>query len=180
MDDSKFRRIKKEYDDYYRNLLRQGNLLARDTGVGFWGPSVTDEVWEIFKRIGLNRFKRFLDLGSGDGKVTLLAALFCDSATGVEFDPLLTGKALEMKEKTGVGNARFINDDFIDHDLSPYDIIFHAPDKPLHRGIEEKIINEMRGKLILYGHHFHPQNLELEESFTVDGTLVSIYSKKST
>ena len=173
----RFNEIKEQYDAYYTSLLKQGRLLAKDTGVGFWGPSVSDEVYAAFKKLKLGNYSNFLDLGSGDGKVAMIAALFCKQATGVEYDSMLTGKAMEMKEKIGVYNAHFINDDFFNHDLSAYDIIFHAPDKPLHRGVEEKLLKEMKGKLVLYGHHFHPTNLRKENEFTVNGTLVSVYTK---
>jgi hypothetical protein len=28
-----------------------------------------------------------------------------------------------------------------------------------------------------YGHHFHPNNLEKENSFIVNGTMVSVYTR---
>ncbi len=168
--------IKKEYDDFYKSELKQGRLLSKDTGVGFWGPSVTDEVHEAFKKLGLSRFRNFLDLGSGDGKVTLIAAMFCRNAVGVEYDPMLSGKAHEIKSKLNVNNVQFINDDFYNHDISDYDVVFHAPDAPMHRGVEDKLLKELKGKLILYGHHFHPTKLKKEKSIDVNGTLISVYS----
>ena len=41
----------------------------------------------------------------------------------------------------------------------------------------KKLINEMKGKLIHFGNHFHPKNLKRENAFMVNGTLVSVYSK---
>lgn len=177
MNEARFADIREEYDNYYSSLLKQGRLLAKDTGAGFWGPSVTDEVYEAFKKLNLNG-KNFLDLGSGDGKVTLIAALFCENAVGVEYDPMLAGKAVELRDKIGLFNAKFINDDFFNHDLSAYDVIFHAPDQPLHRGLEEKLLREMKkgSMLILYGHHFHPANMKKRKSFTVNNTLITVYS----
>ena len=49
----------------------------------------------------MKRFNRFIDLGSGDGKVALIASLFCRQAEGIEIDDELFGKSLEMKEKFG-------------------------------------------------------------------------------
>ena len=173
----KFEQIKKEYDEFYSSELKKGRLLSKDTGVGFWGPSVTNEVHEAFKKLSLGKFKNFLDLGSGDGKVTLIAAMFCKNAVGVEYDPILSGKAHEIKQKLKVDNVSFINDDFHNHDISNYDVVFHAPDAPMHRGVEDKLLKELNGKLILYGHHFHPTKLKKERSITVNGTLVSVYSR---
>jgi hypothetical protein len=176
MDSAAFSKIKKEYDDFYRNLLREGRLPMRSTSKGFWNASISDDIYESFKRMGLQKFKNFLDIGSGDGKVVLIASLFCRNAEGIEIDSLLHDKAEEIRKKFGIGNAAFHNKDFFGHDFSKYDALFLAPDAPLGRGIENKLLSEMSGKLIHYGSHFHPNSLKKEASFWVNGTLVSIYS----
>ena len=172
-----FSEIKKEYDVFYRSLLQRGKLPMRSTEKGFWNASVSDEIYDAFKKIKLSKFRNFLDIGSGDGKVVLVASLFCKNAEGVEIDDLLHHKALEIKEKFGLGNAAFHNKDFFEHDFSKYDILFSAPDAPFERGLENKLLKEMKGKLIHYGHHFHPKNLKKKESFQVNGSLVTLYSK---
>lgn len=177
MGESKFTKIKREYDDFYRSLMKRGRLPMWSTEKGFWNASVADEVFEAFKRIRLGKFSNFLDVGSGDGKVVLIASLFCKNAAGVEIDELLHHKALEMQSKLKISNAAFHNKDFFEHNFSKYDILFSAPDAPFERGLETKLLGEMKGKLIHYGHHFHPANLKKESSFAVNGTLVSIYSK---
>lgn len=177
MNDAAFLRIKEEYDGFYRELLKSGKLPMRSTSKGFWNASVSDEVLEAFRKIKLSKFRNFLDLGSGDGKVVLIASLFCKNAEGIEIDDLLHSKALEMQSKLGIANAVFHNKDFFEHDLSKYDVLFSAPDAPMERGLENKLLKEMKGKLIHYGHHFHPQNLKKENSFDVNGNLVSVYGK---
>ena len=47
----------------------------------------------------------------------------------------------------------------------------------MHRGLEKKLSNELTGKLIHYGHHFHPQNLKAEDKFLVNGNLFTVYTK---
>ena len=177
MNDIAFNQIKSEYDNFYRAILKKGRLPMWSTSKGFWNAAVTDEVYEAFKKIGLSKFKNFLDIGSGDGKVVLLASLFCKNAEGVEIDKFLHSKAVEMQNKLGLRNATFHNKDFFQHNLSDYDILFISPDVPFERGLEKKLLKEMNGKLIHYGHHFHPRLLKKEESFLINGTLVSIYSK---
>jgi hypothetical protein len=177
MDKNRFKKIKKEYDGFYKGLLSRGKLPMWGTEKGFWNASVSDEVYEAFKKLKLGTFKNFIDLGSGDGKVVLIASLFCRKAEGIEIDDLLHFKAIEMQSKLGIKNAKFHNKDFFEHDISGYDAIFMAPDAPFERGVEDKLLNEMKGKLIHYGHHFHPRNLKKEDSFLVSGNLVSLYSK---
>ena len=78
-----FEQIKSEYDSFYKGLLRQGKLPLWSTGGGFWGGVIADEGYEAFKRIGLHNHRSFVDLGSGDGKAVLIAALFCERAVGI-------------------------------------------------------------------------------------------------
>lgn len=177
MDDSTFNKIKKEYDDFYRSLFKRGRLPMWGTEKGFWNASASDEVYEMFKKIKLHKFKNFLDIGSGDGKIVLIAALFCKNAEGIEIDDFLHNKALQMQSKFGFENVTFHNKDFFEHDFSKYDALFLAPDTPLERGLENKLAKEMRGKLIHFGHHFQPKDLKKENSFLVNGNLVTIYSK---
>ena len=94
MDDIPFNEIKKEYDNFYRSLLRIGRLPMWSTEKGFWNASIAEEVYEVFKKIKLNQFKNFLDVGSGDGKVVFIASLFCKNADGIEIDQFLHNKAI--------------------------------------------------------------------------------------
>ena len=162
---NRFSEIKKEYDDFYNGLLRQGKLPLWNTGKGFWGHAIAEEIFEAFKKLKLNKFKSFIDLGSGDGKVVLIASLFCKRAVGIEIDNELHRKALEIQNKLLIPNAIFYNNDFFAHSISEFDAVFTYPDQPMERGLEEKLLNELNGKLIHYGHHFHPSQLKKEHSF---------------
>lgn len=173
-----FEQIKQEYDTFYRELLKNGKLPMWDTGKGFWSHAIADEVYEAFKRVNLHKHNSFIDLGSGDGKVVLIASLFCKRAVGIEIDNDLFKKSLEMQRKLNIPNAIFYHNDFYEHSILEFDVAFVYPDMPMHRGLEKKLINELRGKLIHHGHHFHPQNLKVEEQFMINGSLFTIYSNK--
>ncbi len=177
MDDNAFIEIKKEYDDFYRDLLRQGKLPLRNTGRGFWGHAIAEEIYSAFKRLNLQKSKSFVDLGSGDGKVVLIASLFCKRAVGIEMDNELHQKALEIQRKLSIPNAIFYNNDFFAHSISEFDVVFTYPDAPMERGLEKKLLNELNGKLIHYGHHFHPLQLKKEHSFFINGDLFTVYSR---
>ena len=177
MNEALFSQIKKEYGNFYSSLLRNGRLPMWSTKKGFWNAAIADEVYEAFRKIKLSRFKSFLDIGSGDGKVVLIASLFCRNAEGVEIDEFLHKKSVQIKNKFKINNAAFHNNDFFGHDFSKYDILFLSPDAPLERGLENKLLREMKGKLMHYGHHFQPRFLKKEDSFLVNGNLISVYSK---
>jgi len=83
-----------------------------------------------------------LDLGSGDGKIVLIASLFTKSAAGIEFDEELVKKGIEIRDKLGL-KCDLICADYMEHDFSQYDILFINPDKSFHHGLEEKLLREM-------------------------------------
>lgn len=171
----KLQHIKDLYDEFRLELLHKGRLPMRETPVGFWGTSIVDEIISIFRHVHLQKYSHFLDLGSGDGRVALVASLFTKSA-GIEMDLPLFNKSLEMKGKLGI-ETEFFHGDFMQHDISRYDMVFCYPDKPLYMGLRDKLRNELTGKLILYGRLPDNCNLRQLESFRVNGTSVGIYSQ---
>ena len=170
-----FNLIKQEYDNFYKSLLRQGKVPVRDTEKGIWGTAIADNVFNFFKKIRLSKYKKFIDLGSGDGKVVLIASLFTD-ATGIEFDKELHKKALEIKNKLKL-RAKFIKGDYLKVDLSKYDIIFINPDKGFHKGVEDKLLKELKGKLFVYNNIFLPRFLKKGKSYWFDETPVISYTR---
>ncbi len=175
MDIKKFELIKQEYEEYYNSFLKQGKLPLGATEKGFWGAAVAEEVLELFERIEIKKFKNFIDLGSGDGKVVLIVSLFGVDAAGIEFDKDLFNKAVEIKNKFNL-DCRFMNSDFYEMDLSEFGLIFVNPDAPFEKGLERKLLKQMKGKLVVYGEQFKPKKLNHEEQFFVHGTEVNVYS----
>ena len=173
--EKKFKQIQSKYFEENKKLLKKGYLPLGETSKGFWGSAVMSEVFALFKKLNLGKYKNFIDLGSGDGRVAIIASLFTN-ATGVEGDKDLHEKSLEMKNKLK-SNAMFIHGDFLKHDLSQYDVIFCFPDKPLHYGLEEKLLKELKGKFILYGPNIYPVKLKEELKLNIDGTQISVFSK---
>jgi len=176
-----FDAIKQKYSDFNNFLLAKGVLPARDTIIGYWGVTPLDETHELFHRINLGSHKSFVDLGSGDGRIVLLAALFGVKAHGIEFDSWLTNTSIIMKHKISLpdfSTVKFLQDNFMDHNLSQYDVVFVSPDKPFHRkGLERKLQRELNGKLIVHGWEFHPKDLQKSEEHIINGEKFCIYSK---
>lgn len=169
-----YAKIKLEYDEFYTSLLKNGRLPMHATEKGFWGCSIGDEVFELFKKINLQNYRSFIDLGSGDGKVVLIASLFVKKAYGIEFDKGLFEKSLEIKEKIGIQNADFFLADYFDFDLSKFDAVYCYPDNKMKR-IENKLVREMKGILIHYGNNFFPPCLKKLQQFEINGTSITIY-----
>src|SRR3989344_4889022 len=176
MDFHKFRQIESAYKEKDRESLRRGGGPLHPTSKGFWSPAIMAEVFEAFRKLGLDRYRNFLDLGSGDGRVVLIASLFVPRAEGIEIDPSLHAIAVSMAGKLG-SSAAFRLTDMLQHDISPYDVLFLSPDTPLERGMERKLVKEMNGHLILSGDHFHPRTLVSLKSIIINGTRFSVYGK---
>ncbi|HII16471.1 TPA: hypothetical protein HA361_01025 [Candidatus Woesearchaeota archaeon] len=170
-----FERIERAFTYTDQQLMKAGNLPLWSTSAGFWSPSILREANDVFTHFSLQSYNHFLDLGSGDGRVVLLASLFTKHATGVEIDEQLHNRALEMQNYLGVTNATFHNKNFHEHNLSGHDIIFINPDSPFYRGTEKKLMRELHGKLIVLGHHFHPQQLRKIGEYIRDGVYAAMY-----
>jgi protein-L-isoaspartate O-methyltransferase len=172
---AKYLAIKSEYERFYYDLLSSGRLPLKDTGHGYWAMAVADDVYELFKRLKLQEYKKFIDIGSGDGKVALIASLFTN-ATGVEIDEELHNKATEISRKLKL-RSRLVHGDYHELDLAAYDVIFYHPDHHNHK-LELKLMKELQGKLIVYGGLYHPTNLQREMHFIANSTPVTIFSRK--
>ena len=72
---SMLHKIKEEYGKLHDDLLKEKRLI-RPTDLGYSGSASAEVVFEFFRRIKLDKYSSFLDLGSGDGKVVLVASLF--------------------------------------------------------------------------------------------------------
>ena len=175
--ENRFQLIEKEYKDLEKNLLKNGKLPFWGTDKGFFNGANCSDIFNLFKHIRLDRYKNFIDLGSGDGRVVLIASLFTKAA-GIEVDPGLHAIAEENKSKLFAKRAEFFNKDFLNHDLNSYDLVFINPDKPFHRGLEDKLLKELNGHLLVFGPFFLPQNLKHYAGFFINRNYCSIYSNR--
>ncbi len=157
-----------------KELQQKYGFKVRDTAKGIWGTSNLDHVYSLFKKIKLENYSRFLDVGCGDGRVVLVASLFTDAA-GVEFDSDLVAKALEIKKKLGL-TATITCGDFFEEDFSSYDIIFTNPDTGFYNGIEDKLLSEFKGKLIVYNNVFLPRLMKRGKTYWFDQVPVTEFS----
>jgi len=152
--------IKQAFADFDKELRNKFLFVVRDTEKGIWGPSNLDVVEELFKKINLQKFKHFLDIGAGDGRVVAIASQFT-TAYGIESDKNLVDSGNRIMKKLKL-NAQLICDDFFKHDFSAYDIFFINPDKGFHHGLEDKLLKEMKkdSLLLVYNNIFLPRFLK--------------------
>lgn len=175
----KFRQIQEKYNDFYQTFYAKGKGTVADTEKGIWGPAGTQDIYDFFVKIKLNTFKNFLDLGSGDGKVVLIASLFGVKSIGIEFDKELNNFGIKIRDELKL-KAELIQGDFFKHDFSKYDLIFINPDKGFEYGLEDKLLKEMSAKarLFVYNNIFLPRFLKKGKTYWFNGIPVIGYTKK--
>jgi hypothetical protein len=174
--DKMFEEILDVYSEHEKELQQQGKNLYWDTDKGIFGTSRMRAVYEFFKKIKLEKYKNFLDLGSGDGRIVLIASLFT-KATGIEFDLKLHRKAEEIKRRLGL-DCTFIKGDYMQQDISQYDIIFINPDKGFIWGLDNKLSLELKGELYVYNEVFQPNALKKGKKFWAMGSPIVKYTNE--
>src|ERR1700726_4454989 len=74
---------------------------------------------------GLKAGEKMFDLGSGDGRIVIMAAeKFKADATGIEFDDFLFKQSMDSIKTRGLaGNARIIHGDIMKQNYSSADLL---------------------------------------------------------
>jgi SAM-dependent methyltransferase len=101
------------------------DTLALPPDLTPYSPSGLDEILFALDHSGLGPGKTLVDLGSGLGKVVLLAALFTGAdAYGIEIDPRLVTHATEAAEALDLRTAHFALGDIRDIEIPRADAYF--------------------------------------------------------
>lgn len=167
------------------DLERIGRVLSQEAGrlddeykvtsVGMWAGSVLSELYELFEQMGLAAYQHLADLGSGDGRVVLVGALFT-RATGIEIDAELVDISRRAAGRLGLQRAEFVQDDCRQAGLTPYDLLFMYPDKPM-AWLEERLPADWPGRLVVYGPYFKPESMTFIRSIYAGATHCTLWSR---
>ena len=125
--------------------------IATDKGAFY--PAVLHEVLLPFREF-VGPGKRFLDLGSGDGRITFLANILGADATGIEFDRnLINVSENALQRLEGIvdeDRIHFIQSDFFKIPWSDYDVIFYYDQSSFEQErVREKLIAELSPEAML-------------------------------
>ena len=171
----RFSLIVDKYREFTDSLLNKGILPLRETSNGFWGISVCEEVFELFKKIRLQQYSSFLDIGSGDGRVAAIASLFTN-AVGIESDKELYEKSVKIKEELEL-ECEFVNKDFYEYDVSKFEVVYCFPDSIGYK-FEKKMSEELKGKLVMSGANSGLNGLNEDKRIVILGNRFLVYSKR--
>ena len=171
--------IANEYRLLSDEMLKK-KIFMKPTSIGYFAGARIDDIHDIFEKIGLEKYKKFIDLGSGDGRVVLMAAAYT-SAEGVELDDELFTTALRMQKKLSshapLKKAVFHKKNYMtDIHLDDYDVIFINPDGRLYE-LEKKLRQEMKKDaiLIVYNAVYQPTNMKLKRTIGVGPSAGFVY-----
>ena len=156
--------------EYFSELANE----VHETEKGIFGVSDLKRVQDFFEQINL-KSGTFLDLGSGDGRVTILASLQCDKAIGIEFDELLVKKSLKHAKKLD-SKAEFLCQDYEDYDFSNVDVLFSYADHAFSQNFVEKLVKEFKGTLYIYEGVFFPNGITKGKTIWADQTPIMSYT----
>lgn len=120
---------------------------------GLFYPSLLEDVLPAFTE-AVKPGVRFLDLGSGDGRVVFMAALLGAQAEGVEYDRALHRIAIESRRRLAgmidPDRAVLRRGDFFEEDLRPYGLFFYfEAGSSLEDRLLEKLRREMNDDAVL-------------------------------
>jgi len=150
-------RILRHYRRLHEALERSGPGAYRITSRGAWAVSRPAHVYYFLKRLGIEKDRLFVDLGSGDGVVACVAGLFTRSV-GIEADPELCRIAAQAVVDLELGHrVEMVCGDYLAMDLRRADCLYLYPDKPFDALAER--LESWRGRLLVYGPHFPPAGL---------------------
>jgi SAM-dependent methyltransferase len=132
-----------------------GTLAPVTMKKGEFFPAVLQEILPMLTR-QVTPEQKFLDLGSGDGRVVFLANLLGADAYGIEYEKELVDASLRaqgaLSDLVEPRRAHFLKGDFFEYPWSEYDVIFYFNLSSFDQGrVLRKLASEMKpeAKLIV-------------------------------
>jgi len=106
-------------------------------------PTPARHIFELIERTALTERDSLIDLGSGLGHVTLMTSICTDAnCTGIELEPSYVDCARKSAQSLNLNNARFIQSDARDTDLSEGTIFYLYT--PFAGTILRRVLNSLR------------------------------------
>lgn len=122
-------------------------------------PTRQKQLHDIFSSIPLKKGLKFIELGSGDGRVCeFVYRNYGLTALGVEINPLLIAFARLRAKIKYISHIKFVRQSFFDVDLLAYDIIYFFLLPATIKKLAPKFIKECKPGTIIVSHGFaiHP------------------------
>jgi len=136
-------------------IARTVHASAQDDPVVPYVPTPETVVEGMLDMAGLQSGERLVDLGSGDGRITIAAAKRGAQALGVEINPRLVSRARMNAEMAGQkDNARFVRDDLFAVSLRDADVVTLYLLPQINEKLRPKLLTEMKPGARVVSHAF--------------------------
>jgi len=147
-------------------LLAALPLAAQDAKLAPYFPTPQTLVERMLELGGLKAGEKMYDLGSGDGRIVILAAQkFHAQAVGVELDPDLCRQSLERIRKLGLEKtARIVNGDLLEQNYSSADLVtvYLLPDA-INNKVQPLLDRQLKKGARVVAHDFEFRNWTAEK-----------------
>ena len=132
-----------------------GQAPARPPDI-FFVPTREPVVLEMLQLAQVTRDDTVFDLGSGDGRIVILAAQrFHARGVGVEIDPKLVAISREVAVAAEVSDrVSFLEGDLFTADISPATVVTLFLSTSINRDLEPKLTRELRPGTRIVSHQF--------------------------
>lgn len=143
-------------------------------------PTSLRGIKKVFKSLQMRSGASFLELGSGDGRVSRYVAKKYDlQAYGVDLNPLLVSTANRLSWLSRL-NARFEVRSFLDVDMSQADYIYLFLTQRAIALLRQKLTHEPKKGCVIIAHVFPVDFLQeyLAETLTFHGRKSFVYRIK--
>ena len=112
----------------------------------FFVPTWEPVVYEMLKLAGVWRGDVVYDLGSGDGRIVILAAQkYGARGVGIEIDAALVALSRELAREGGVDHlVTFVEADLFTADISPATVVMLYLSTTINADLEPKLRRELR------------------------------------
>ena len=126
---------------------------------------------------GVTRTDVVYDLGSGDGRIVIIAAQkYGARGVGVEIDPALVARARQNAEDAGVISlVSFVEGDLFATDLSPATVVTMYLSGSVNRRLEPKLKRELRPGARVVSHQFPMPGWTPDATIRPDGIDVFLW-----
>jgi SAM-dependent methyltransferase len=122
----------------------------------FFVPTWEPVVYRMLELAGVTRDDVVYDLGSGDGRIVVLAAQkYGARGVGVEIDPKLVAISRQVAREAGVADkVAFVEGDLFEADISPATVVTLFLSPGVNRDLEPKLRRDLRPGTRIVSHQF--------------------------
>jgi SAM-dependent methyltransferase len=131
------------------------NQPARQPDI-FFAPTWEPVVFEMLELAAVTRDDVVYDLGSGDGRIVILAAQkYGARGVGIELDPKLVGISNQVASAAGLQHlVRFVEGDLFAADISGATVVTLYLSTAVNRDLEPKLRRELAPGARIVSHQF--------------------------